>query len=106
MSSLGEKRRKFSKMLCLLQHYILFLGHDYALDQTKRCKECPIGHPRSTHKSGVAVDILLYSPTGDYPYSQDKIIHNQLHDFWDLLGGAERIENDLNHYSLEHGGVR
>ena len=96
----------FSKMKSLLTHYILFLGYDYADDQGKRCTDCPVGHPRSTHKSGLAIDILIYSPTGAYPHPDWHTIYSQLHDFWDFIGGAERIDNDLNHFSIEHQGVR
>jgi len=104
--TLGEKRRRFSKMLALLLHYIEFLGVDYALDQGKRCKDCHNTHPRSTHKVGLGQDIILYAPGGIYPHPTEKQIHTSLHDFWDLLGGAKRIAADLNHYSLEHNGVR
>ena len=31
--------------------------------------------------------------------------HNELHDFWDSIGGSPRIEKDLNHYSLSHYGM-
>ena len=104
MSALGDKRKKFSKMLGLLLHYADYLGFQYSLEQSKRCEDCPVGHPRSTHKVGLAQDINIFMPdgslsTGDYG-------HVQLHDFWDFLGGSERISNDMNHYSIKHAGVR
>ena len=30
--------------------------------------------------------------------------HSLIHDYWDSLGGAKRISNDLNHYSVEYQG--
>ncbi|MDB4312037.1 hypothetical protein N9937_01275 [bacterium] len=104
--SLGSERRRFSKMISLLTHYIEFLGLDWADDMGKRCKECPVGHPKSTHKSGLARDILLYGPAGEYPHPSWESEYNQLHDFWDFIGGAKRIDDDLNHFSLEWQGVR
>jgi hypothetical protein len=104
--TLSAKRQQFAKMKCLLEHYIEFLGLHYAEDQGKRCNDCPVGHPRSTHKVGLAMDILIYSPTNHYPHPNAKTIYSLLHDFWDFIGGAERIEDDLNHFSLEWEGVR
>ena len=72
----------------------------------KRCQDCPVGHPNSTHKAGLAVDIILYGPGGQYPHPSEDSVHSDLHDFWDFIGGAERIPGDLNHYSLEWQGVR
>lgn len=106
MATLGDKRRQFAKMLGLLQHYILFLGIDYALDEGKRCKDCPNTHPNSVHKVGLGQDVLLYGPGGSYPHPSAARLYAELHDFWDLIGGAERIADDLNHFSLEHNGVR
>jgi hypothetical protein len=104
--SLGDKRRQFAKMKCLLEHYISFLGIDYAEDQGKRCTDCPVGHPKSTHKVGLAIDILIYGPGMSYPHPSAEEIYSTLHDFWDLIGGAERIKGDLNHFSLPWQGVR
>ncbi len=42
----------------------------------------------------------------DGRYIRDKEGHDELHNFWDLLGGAERIKKDMNHYSFEHNGMR
>lgn len=103
MGELGDKRRQFSKMVGLLLHYAEVLGYDYALDYVKRCDDCHIGHPNSTHKSGLAIDLHLYH-FGHY--ITDGSGHKELHDFWDLMGGAERIPHDMNHYSLEWQGVR
>ena len=103
MSALGNKRRELSRMLPLLIQYAHFLGYETAVDFVKRCEDCPTGHQNSLHKLGLAVDLHLYLH-GEY--LADGSGHDRLHDFWDLLGGAERISWDLNHYSIEHGGMR
>jgi len=104
--SLGEARRAFSKRMSMLTAYANYLGYDWAFDQGKRCDDCLVGHPRSTHKAGTGQDINLYTPNGAYPHPDDERMHSTLHDMWDLLGGAERIQGDLNHYSDEWQGVR
>lgn len=90
----------------MLYHYMDFLGLKYAKDMGRRCQECPVGHPNSTHKAGLAEDILLYGEGYAYPHPDAHSLYSHLHDFWDLIGGAERIEDDLNHFSMEHQGVR
>lgn len=104
--SLGGERRRFSRMIGLLYHYMEILDLDYAKDQGKRCEDCPVGHPKSTHKVGLAEDVLLYGPNGEYPHPEADKVYAKLHDFWDLIGGAERISGDLNHFSVPWKGVR
>lgn len=60
------------------------------------------GNANSCHKLRLAVDfnvILDGKIAGSNAY-------NKLHDYWDILGGAKRIDNDLNHFSFEHNGYR
>ena len=106
MLSLSSERIRFSKMKSMLYHYMDFLGLTYACDEGKRCKTCPNTHPKSTHKVGLAEDIIIYGPGRSYPHPGAETIYNQLHDFWDLLGGAKRIKKDLIHFSIEWEGVR
>lgn len=102
--TLGNKRRKFSRMVWRLLQEAERQGYGFAIDFVKRCESCPIGHAKSTHKVGLAMDLHLYDDNGTYLSSGAE--HESLHDFWDQLGGSERIKNDLNHYSLQHNGVR
>jgi hypothetical protein len=90
----------------LLEHYMTLLKLDWARDQCKRCDDCPVGHPNSTHKAGTGQDYILYAPDMTYPHPDADNIYSHLHDFWDLIGGAERISGDLRHFSEEHNGVR
>ena len=96
---LGDKRRKFTEAKAILIQYILYRGWRAAEDYLKRCEDCEIGAEYSLHKLGLAVDINLYI---DKIYIEDSTGHDELHDLWDLLGGAQRIEEDLNHYSFAH----
>ena len=101
---LSETRHKFRRMKRMLIAYGEFLEYNVVEDQGKRCADCPNTHPRSTHKVGLAIDLILYSK--DWRYLTADNHYAQLHLFWDFIGGAERIDGDLNHFSLEHQGVR
>ena len=102
--SLADKRRKFSEMLPLLIGYAHYLGYTVSIDFVKRCEDCEVGHPRSLHKSGLAVDLNLYL-NGEYLTNTTD--HTPLGEFWEFLGGSwgGRFD-DGNHYSIPHGGMR
>jgi len=53
-------------------------------------------HPRSLHKLKLAIDLRVPNDS----------LHEVLHDYWDSIGGSERILNDMNHYSLSREGMR
>lgn len=91
-------------MLNLLESYIIFLGYEFARDEGKRCVDCPNTHPRGVHKVGLGQDYVIYLPGG--AVDEQGVVHDMLHDFWDYIGGAPRIEGDLGHYSLSWQGVR
>jgi len=57
----------------------------------------------SLHYIGLAKDFNLFK---NGVWLNDGTGHDKLHDYWDRLGGAERIEGDLNHYSVLHEGHR
>ena len=64
------------------------------------------GHKNSCHKVKLAIDLNIID-RGVYLRGVDaEEAHTEIHDFWDTLGGAERIPHDLNHYSIEHNGSR
>jgi len=60
------------------------------------------GAANSVHKLRLAVDLNLII-NGKLAQPAD---YAPLHDYWDTLGGAERIANDMNHFSFEHNGFR
>jgi hypothetical protein len=103
MSSLGDERRRFSRMVARLLLHAEMLGYEFAIGFVERCDDCPIGHPQSVHRVALGMDLNLYI---DGEYITDGRGHDLLHDYWDSIGGAARIADDMNHYSLEWNGVR
>lgn len=62
------------------------------------------GHrERTNHNLKLAADLFIYKKGAK---EQDIPSHRRMHDAWDALGGAKRIEEDLNHYSFEWKGRR
>jgi hypothetical protein len=60
------------------------------------------GHkPNSNHYIKLAMDIFIYK---DGENEQDMEAHKRMHDAWDTMGGAPRIEKDMNHYSVIWAG--
>jgi len=102
--TLGAKRRQFTHMLALLILHAEQLGYGVAADYLKRCVDCPIGLKNSVHMVGLGIDLNLYNKQNQYLTSG--VHHEKLHDYWDSIGGAPRIDNNLNHSSLSHQGVR
>jgi len=98
-----DKQMLFSKMVCLLMQYAHCNGYQITLGDAYRDPRCGYGHPRSLHKKRLAVDLNLFK---DGRYLNDGEGHDMLHTFWSQIGGAKKIKNDLNHYSLEHKGMR
>lgn len=102
--SVGDKRRRMSKMLSLLEGYANLLGYEIAYDYSRRCEDCVIGHKTSLHKLGLAMDINLYK---DGKYLETTDDHTPLGEFWEYIGGTWGGRfNDGNHYSIEHGGMK
>jgi len=63
------------------------------------------GHKNSCHKLKLAIDInFVVDGKIDGPAIQE--LHSRLHDWWDTVGGSERLLHDMNHYSLSHDGHR
>jgi hypothetical protein len=98
--TLGEKQRKFSLMLAKLIIYAYEQGYEITFGDVW----AKIGHKiNSNHYIRLAADLNLFK---DGVFIVSGAGHDLLHDYWDTLGGAERIENDMNHYSVEYKGSR
>jgi len=98
--NLGEKQRAFSKALAQLILYAYEIGYEISMGDVW----AKTGHKvNSNHYIRLAADINLFK---DGVYLTDGSGHDKLHDYWDTLGGAKRIDRDLNHYSFEHKGRR
>jgi hypothetical protein len=74
------------------QGYKIRIGDVFAKD----------GHKEgSNHYIKLAGDLNVYKPGAQ---EQDMEAHKRMHDCWDTLGGAPRIESDMNHYSVKWQG--
>lgn len=100
----SEKQWLFTKAVAMLIFKADELGIALSFGDAFRDDRCPYGHPQSTHRHRLAVD-LIARVDGVYSKGVSKEAHNLLHDYWDTLGGSRRIAKDLNHYSFEHNGV-
>ena len=104
--TLGQKQRTFTKNIAILILEAYELGYELTFGDCYRDARCDYGHKQSLHRSRLAVDLNLFK---DGMYLQDNEAneaHSELHTIWDSFGGAERIDNDLNHYSFSHNGIR
>ncbi len=101
--NLGNKQEKFMRMVPVLILFIHFLGYQIRGEDLKRASTCNHGHRRSLHRCKLAIDLTL---TKNGVLVIDGTGHDKAHDLWDLMGGSERIDGDLNHYSLAHDGMR
>ena len=100
MSELGNRQEEFASILGDLlvwsrdQGYKIRIGDVFA----------KTGHKDgSNHYLKLAADLFVYKPGSD---KQDMEAHGRMHDCWDTLGGAPRIEKDMNHYSVVWEGRR
>lgn len=110
--TLGQKQEKFANMLTKLMVFLHNQGYTMRGGHWLRCQDCHIGAKNSVHKAKLALDInLTLAPSHD---ERPRLLtgraaqkaHEILHDYWETMGGAKRIPGDLNHYSLEHNGMR
>ena len=101
--TLGDQQEQFMRMLPLLIMYAHYLGYEVRGGHLRRCDTCPVGRKNSVHRHSLAIDLNLFTAGGNF--LTDGTGHDKLHDFWDMLGGAPRITEDLNHYSLAWKGA-
>jgi hypothetical protein len=96
--TLGQKQEEFALMLGRLIVWAYEHGHKIRMGDVF----AKSGHKEnSNHYLKLAADLLVYKP-GEA--QQDEEAHRQMHDYWDSLGGAPRIANDMNHYSVKWNG--
>lgn len=100
--TLRQKQSKFALMVAILIRHAHALGYEITFG-CARCVQEGHHRPNSLHYIGLAIDLNLFKGG---KYLTDGSGHDVLHDFWDTIGGAERIEGDCNHYSVVHNGRR
>lgn len=102
MSTLGELQRKFTLMVAKLIIHAYENGWELTLGEG--FDDDGVGHMKgSTHYIKLGQDLNIFK---NGVWLQDGTGHDKLHDYWDTLGGAKRIDKDLNHYSVEYQGRR
>jgi hypothetical protein len=105
MSELLDKQHKFSLMIAKLIIYAYEIGYKVTLGEGY--DDDNDGHMKgSLHYVRLAQDLNLFKGETYLQGKEAQQAHALLHDYWDTLGGAERISGDLNHYSIAHNGKR
>lgn len=110
--TLGQKQRRFAKMVGQLLAKIHELGYECTLGDAYRDPRLHgemgvqkgYGHPASAHKIRLAIDLNLFK---DGVYLASTEDHQPIGEWWESIGGSWGGRfRDGNHYSLAHGGVR
>lgn len=111
--TLGSKQRKFTRAVGMLICHAYDLGYELTFGDAYRDPRLHgehgtkkgYGAAKSVHKLRLAVDLNLFVK-GEYITNSDHEAWDKLHKYWQGLGGTERVPNDANHFSFEHGGCR
>ncbi len=101
--TLGEKQREFNYMTALLILHARQLGYGFTNGDSYRDPRVEYGHKYSLHRSRLAVDYNVFKAHTYLRGKQAKDVHSLIHDYWDMIGGNQRIKSDLNHYSYNPG---
>lgn len=112
METLGQKQRRFARMVARLIDKATELGYEITLGDAYRDprafgvmgKSISYGKANSAHKLRLAIDLNLFK---DGKFLSDTENHRQLGEWWESVGGSwgGRFQ-DGNHYSLEHDWVK
>ena len=114
MSALGDKQKKFAKLVAGLLNKAHEMGYEVSLGDAYRDpsvfgvlgEKRGYGHPKSGHKQRLAIDLNLYHEGRYLTETED---HRLLGEWWEGVDPDCRWGgrfNDGNHYSLEHDGVK
>ena len=108
--TLGQKQRRFTRMIARLIEYAYDSGYELTFGDAYRDPrlhgesgvKLGYGHPRSCHKIRLAVDFNLFK---NGIFLSNTADHKFLGVFWENIGGSwgGRFK-DGNHYSIEHEG--
>lgn len=108
--TLGQKQRKFTRMIAQLIEYAYANGYELTFGDAYRDPRLhgdvgvkkSYSSANSLHKSRLAVDFNLFK-NGQYLTTTEA--HRPIGEYWESIGGAWGGRfNDGNHYSLEHQG--
>lgn len=110
--SLGNKQRKFTRMVGLLIEWAYQKDYELTFGDAYRDPRIfgPIGEKKgygrskSNHKVRLAIDFNLFKDGKYLTATED---HKPLGEYWESIGGSWGGRfNDGNHYSLEYHGRR
>ena len=101
--TLRQKQSRFVLMVAQLINHAHSRGYELTGGHAWRSPECTVGSEVSLHRDRLAVDLNLFK---NGRWLKDGSGHDELHDFWASIGGAEMIKGDSNHYSVAHAGRR
>lgn len=110
--TLGQKQRRFTKMVANLIDFAYANGYELTFGDAYRDPRLHgdmgvkkgYGHSKSNHKIRLAVDFNLFKDGKFLTSSED---HKPLGEYWEGIGGTWGGRfNDGNHYSLEHNGTK
>ncbi|MGL5529087.1 MAG: M15 family metallopeptidase [Plesiomonas shigelloides] len=110
--TLGQKQRRFTRMLAELITFAYANGYELTVGDAYRDPRLHgdmgvkkgYGHASSNHKQRLAIDFNLFKDGKFLTSTED---HRPLGEFWESIGGSWGGRfNDGNHYSIEHNGVK
>ena len=107
--TLGQKQRKFTRMVADLIVFAYDSGYELTFGEAWRTPEQAAlnaksgnGISNSLHGDRLALDLNLFKNGVFLTTTED---HRPLGEFWESIGGTWGGRfNDGNHYSLEHEG--
>lgn len=110
--TLGQKQRRFGRMVAQLLNKLLEMGYEYTLGDAYRDPRVHGGWGqkrsysagKSVHKVRLAIDLNLFKDGKYLTRTED---HRPLGEYWESIGGTWGGRwNDGNHYSLPHQGCK
>ena len=108
--NLGEKQREFARLIGLFISHAYASGYQLTLGDAYRDPRVTYGHPKSVHRSRLAVDFNLFeNRSGVWVYRIDTESWRPLGEWWEKQHELARWGgrfSDGNHLSLEHEGVK
>jgi hypothetical protein len=109
--TLGEAQREFTRQVGRLIAFAYENGYALTFGDAYRDPRVQYGHPQSTHRQRLAVDLNLFQlVNGVWLYRMDTESHRPLGEWWEkqhelARWGGRFKPADGNHYSFTWNGV-
>jgi hypothetical protein len=108
--TLGEAQREFARLIGLFIAYAYASGYALTFGDAYRDPRVTYGHPKSTHRMRLAVDLNLFeNDHGVWTYRTDTEAWRPLGEWWEKQHALARWGgrfSDGNHLSFEWEGVK